>query len=135
MRHGKLELVATLMLIFSVTICERINSPQRDQDEENEEKFPMIIEEQNIEDSGYPVKPLDIILVVIYGIITTVGLIANGIVFFVIFARDEISKSIKKFVYGLRLRYRYIIALCKTCIAKTSNQILHIILAVLRGRV
>ena len=37
-------------------------------------------------------KPIDIIITTIYGIITTVGLAANGLVFFVIFGGKEIGK-------------------------------------------
>ena len=40
---------------------------------------------------GTKVDPLDIILTIFYGVITTVGLIANGFVFFVVFSRGEIG--------------------------------------------
>jgi len=46
----------------------------------------------SLNDIGYEAKPLEVTLIVIYGIITTIGLVANGIVFFIIFARNEISK-------------------------------------------
>nr|CAB3227106.1 C3a anaphylatoxin chemotactic receptor-like [Phallusia mammillata] len=47
-------------------------------------------------------KPMNLTLGVIYAIITLVGLIANGIVFFVIFAGKEISKTVTA-MYVLQL--------------------------------
>lgn len=44
------------------------------------------------------VEPMDKALAVVYVVLTIVGLLANGIVFFVIFGRNEISKKLYKVV-------------------------------------
>ena len=70
-------------LIVSLAFCEDKNDMQ---EIELELSFGIKEEKQ--------VNSLDIVLTVIYGAIILIGLLANGIVFFVIFARGEISKCL-----------------------------------------
>ena len=49
-------------------------------------------QDQNPDYDRNVLKPMDTALAAMYGIITVVGLVANGVVFFVIFGRNEISK-------------------------------------------
>lgn len=47
----------------------------------------------DIDQDRVNLQPMDTAIIVIYSIITIVGLLANGIVFFVIFAGNEIGKD------------------------------------------